>query len=751
MDSLRDLLEERSRQNEELLQLVPEYLETMADDLAEMEPRLSQPEKRKKWAGKVSAKVVERLPLVEAFEQLSEADLDRLTAQEDTNRRQVATALHRIRNSADIMRVMYALEHCLGSAFRVRCEAEGIKLSDKEPTDLLTKVNSNLKQWYSQVTSEDRWRYAFFRSEARTAAYAAAVQRAAAGKRVVDIGVGSGMLAMLAGRVAAEVLTVETSKTAFAAVEKTIAANGLAEAVKVVGSVKEAIELASRDDMPVVLTVEILSAVPITGELKTALEIRSALGEQCCGMIPEGANLVAAPANIPPQRVLLECPLLHQVCGFDLKFFNEFRLHKPMPHQLSHLDHTLLAAPQVVLEMDLSDLRPDMSHFEAPATEPASGLEWNSVVAWYELQLDELTTIGSGPEHQDALQAIQYLPGPFKQLQVNQDIRFGVAHNGSTFGFSFECNGSPCEMDGAGLLRWHWGMLNDEYRNGLYNEAIQAAVAKKKSQVDEMLVLDIGTGSGLLSMMCSRAGADQIVAVEMVEPLVHMARRITAHNGYHNITVHNKMSTALELEAELPRKADLLVSEIVDVALLGEHMVPAVADASQRLLADGAVMIPCAATLLGCLLQVPAQPGVPGQAEHTHHMQLQTEVTVPGSEMYQQLLLNRLEHEKLSEVFDVFHFDFYKCAEYQQGANTTLEVTTTSAGRLDAVGLWFNMLLDEERSISTAPAAGEEKDTCWQQALMWLQGSEEDRTFSAGEVVKLKATHDGVRIRLTLA
>ena len=34
-------------------------------------------------------------------------------------------------------------------------------------------------------------------------------------------------------------------------------------------------------------------------------------------MIPESAELVVVPANIPPQRVLLECPLLHEVLSLS--------------------------------------------------------------------------------------------------------------------------------------------------------------------------------------------------------------------------------------------------------------------------------------------------------------------------------------------------------------------------------------------------------------------------------------------------
>ena len=140
-----------------------------------------------------------------------------------------------------------------------------------------------------------------------------------------------------------------------------------------------------------------------------------------------------------------------------------------------------------------------------------------------------------------------------------------VSHNqllcSTTFGFSFDQPSIPCELKGSELLRWHWGMVNDEYRNGLYDRAIQGAVASKRESKGEVLVLDIGTGSGLLSMMCSRAGAEevhlalsvmcevrlQIVAAEMVEPLANTAPKIAAHNGFTNIRVHNKMSTALEV------------------------------------------------------------------------------------------------------------------------------------------------------------------------------------------------------------
>lgn len=58
-------------------------------------------------------------------------------------------------------------------------------------------------------------------------------------------------------------------------------------------------------------------------------------------------------------------------------------------------------------------------------------------------------------------------------------------------------------------------MLHDEERNKLYHEAIKIAVDAIHQQGRKAKVLDIGTGTGLLSMMAAKAGADVITAVEV--------------------------------------------------------------------------------------------------------------------------------------------------------------------------------------------------------------------------------------------
>ena len=55
---------------------------------------------------------------------------------------------------------------------------------------------------------------------------------------------------------------------------------------------------------------------------------------------------------------------------------------------------------------------------------------------------------------------------------------------------------------------------------------------QKRSAGQEVHVLDIGTGTGLLSMMAVRLGADSVVACEEFRPMAECAERVMKENGY---------------------------------------------------------------------------------------------------------------------------------------------------------------------------------------------------------------------------
>ena len=140
---------------------------------------------------------------------------------------------------------------------------------------------------------------------------------------------------------------------------------------------------------------------------------------------------------------------------------------------------------------------------------------------------------------------------------------------------------------------WHVPMMNDTGRNEAYYSALRAAVTPGSN------VFEIGTGSGLLSMMAARAGANTVTTCE-AEPLIaEAARRVIADNALDGrIRVIAKKSNDLEIGADMAQKADILVSEIFSSELVGERVLASIEDARRRLLTRDCRVIPAAGSIM---------------------------------------------------------------------------------------------------------------------------------------------------------
>lgn len=105
----------------------------------------------------------------------------------------------------------------------------------------------------------------------------------------------------------------------------------------------------------------------------------------------------------------------------------------------------------------------------------------------------------------------------------------------------------------------------------------------------DKIVLDIGAGTGILSIFAARAGAKHVYAIENAE-IAFFAREIIRKNGLEDkITVlKGKME-----EIELPvKKVDIIISEWMGYFLLYESMLDCVLWARDKYLAKGGKMLP---------------------------------------------------------------------------------------------------------------------------------------------------------------
>ena len=134
---------------------------------------------------------------------------------------------------------------------------------------------------------------------------------------------------------------------------------------------------------------------------------------------------------------------------------------------------------------------------------------------------------------------------------------------------------------------WHIKMMNDEMRNKAYLEAIKLAVN------NESLVLEIGSGSGILSMMAASCGAKNIISCESSKSISNIAKKVISENGYANqISIINKHSNDLVIERDLPKKADIVISEILSAGFVGEGVRSTILDVKKRLLKKDGKIIP---------------------------------------------------------------------------------------------------------------------------------------------------------------
>jgi tetratricopeptide (TPR) repeat protein len=286
--------------------------------------------------------------------------------------------------------------------------------------------------------------------------------------------------------------------------------------------------------------------------------------------------------------------------------------------------------------------------------------------------------------------------------------------------------------------RWHFPMMNDRDRNDCYDRALRKVIQS------DSIVLDIGAGSGLLAMMAARAGAKHVTSCEKVKPIADMASKIVKLNGFsQQIKVVNKISTDLEVGIDMPEKANVLVSEIVDVGLLAEGIVPSVAHARANLLAHDAQILPKAATVYGMLVES-EKLYAEDRIQTAAGFDLSPFNDFSSKYTYLQHYLRFFPHKILSEVFEVFAFDF--CGEPIKSATTEIQPVITDEGKCHAIVFWFRLWLDDEIFIDTSPM---HEDTCWMQAIQLLPSPL--RLFKGASGIKILAQHNCTYITLKIS
>lgn len=143
------------------------------------------------------------------------------------------------------------------------------------------------------------------------------------------------------------------------------------------------------------------------------------------------------------------------------------------------------------------------------------------------------------------------------------------------------------EKNAAKILTFHQSMLADKARTESYRRAIHATV--KPGDV----VLDVGTGTGILAFFACQAGARRVYAIDGGN-VIELARLLARQNGLDGrIEFLNDWSSRVVL----PEPVDVIVTETMGNFGLEEGILETVIDARTRFLKKDGTIIPQAVEL----------------------------------------------------------------------------------------------------------------------------------------------------------
>ena len=243
---------------------------------------------------------------------------------------------------------------------------------------------------------------------------------------------------------------------------------------------------------------------------------------------------------------------------------------------------------------------------------------------------------------------------------------------------------TPAESsDFSTIPQYHLAMLNDQARNHAYKQAIEQTIQRYQPQT----IIDVGAGTGLLSLYAASAGAQEVIALERNALLSEIGEMIVNDNHFNNqiayyhmdtSAIHNTLLYDACIELQLRRAennqdiaenycsarkeqiVDLVITEIFDSWIIGEFIFTALSDLFDRNVINiNTRVIPSSGDLFVQLVQStysfstpPNHQRIDGfdySAYQRHNVYTYTEIVSVAHEMIS---------KRLSDVVNAFQFPF---------------------------------------------------------------------------------------------
>jgi|SRR5580700_222210 protein arginine N-methyltransferase 1 len=247
---------------------------------------------------------------------------------------------------------------------------------------------------------------------------------------------------------------------------------------------------------------------------------------------------------------------------------------------------------------------------------------------------------------------------------------------------------------GTYTLSGYGSMIADQIRTGAYIKALRAVICPGA------VVMDIGTGPGIMAVLACQLGAKRVYAIEPSE-VIQVAREIAAAN---HCTDKIEFFEDISTNVTIPIRADVLVSDLRGVLPLFEHHIPSIVDARRRFLAPGGTLIARKDRIWAAVVEAPEAYGK--IVDPWDRNALGQNLDVARQKVLNEFRKARVRPEQLLTVPQLWATLDYATIE-NPDVRGTLQWTAERDGTGHGILVWFDTELADGVGFSNGPETPE--------------------------------------------